>query len=196
MDICLSASAYHPETWSPTHWTIRTLVESLRLHMATSALEIGSMNAPYEQRLTLAIASRKWKIHVPLSSGRLITIDHERMVRQGLFDGLLDVDDREEVPVKPPKQVTARELYQPESLEQGSTATKVKAKKRRQKRGSRNDSHHVVKPSNSVSSTCHTAAQPVKDPLGVRIIVVGLRLIPWLVAVWLWRVVLSWILPA
>jgi ubiquitin-protein ligase len=196
MDICLSASAYHPETWSPTHWTIRTLVESLRLHMATSALEVGSMNAPYEQRVTLAAASRKWKIRVPLSSGKLVTIDHDKMIRQGLFDGLLDVHDNEGLAVKSSKRVTVKRIEDSESLEEGSTMRKAEAKKRKQNRGSRRDGPPVLTGSNSVSSARHTAVQPVKDPLGVRILVAGLRLIPWLVAAWLWRVVLAWVLPA
>lgn len=34
MDICLSASAFHQETWQPA-WTVRTLVSALRAHMAT-----------------------------------------------------------------------------------------------------------------------------------------------------------------
>jgi ubiquitin-conjugating enzyme E2 J1 len=33
-DICLSASAFHQETWQPA-WTVRTLVQALRPHMAT-----------------------------------------------------------------------------------------------------------------------------------------------------------------
>jgi ubiquitin-conjugating enzyme E2 J1 len=33
-DICLSASAFHQETWQPA-WTVRTLVSALRAHMAT-----------------------------------------------------------------------------------------------------------------------------------------------------------------
>mmetsp|Transcript_39119 Transcript_39119/g.67661 ORF Transcript_39119/g.67661 Transcript_39119/m.67661 type:complete len:135 (+) Transcript_39119:461-865(+) len=38
-DICLSASAYHPETWQPT-WTVPGLVAALQAHMLTDAREV------------------------------------------------------------------------------------------------------------------------------------------------------------
>ena len=79
--ICLSASHFHPETWTAT-WTVRTLIESLRLHMLTTANEIGGLEATREQRVALAKASRKWKATLPPSS---ITVDHAAMLENGLF---------------------------------------------------------------------------------------------------------------
>ena len=77
MDICLSASAYHPESWSP-RWTVVSLVDALRLHMLTTANEIGGLEASSEVRRRMAVESRFWGM------GR---VNHERMVRAGLFGG-------------------------------------------------------------------------------------------------------------
>lgn len=79
-DICLSASNYHPESWSAS-WTIRTLVEALRLHMITPAQEIGGLTSSYEERLAKVAASRSWRCRVSPS----IIVDHAHMVAQGLF---------------------------------------------------------------------------------------------------------------
>lgn len=74
-DICLSASAYHPETWTP-RWTVLSLVDALRLHMLTSPNEIGGVDATKEIRRKLAIESRSW---------RLGGLNHRMMVQSGLF---------------------------------------------------------------------------------------------------------------
>lgn len=79
-DICLSASSYHPESWTAS-WSIRTLVEALRLHMLTAAQEIGGISESYEQRLTKAAASRSWRCRISPT----IVVDHAHMVEQGLF---------------------------------------------------------------------------------------------------------------
>jgi ubiquitin-protein ligase len=83
-DICLSASAFHPETWTP-RWTITSLVEALRMHMLTTANEIGGMNSSYETRKKLALYSRSWKMGC---------FNHEQMVRDGLFCSR-QIDDKE-----------------------------------------------------------------------------------------------------
>ena len=74
-DICLSASAFHPETWTP-RWTILSLVDGLRIHMLTTANEIGGVESTSEKRRKHALYSRFWK------SG---PVDHAKMVRCGLF---------------------------------------------------------------------------------------------------------------
>jgi len=74
-DICLSASSYHPETWTP-RWTILSLVDGLRLHMLTLSNEIGGLNASSETRKNYARKSRSWRLGV---------VDHGRMVKAGLF---------------------------------------------------------------------------------------------------------------
>jgi ubiquitin-protein ligase len=74
-DICLSASNYHPESWTPK-WTILSLVEALRIHMLTQANEIGGMTASLEERRQLAKASRSW------IAGKL---SHSTMIQQGAF---------------------------------------------------------------------------------------------------------------
>lgn len=83
-DICLSASNYHPETWQPNAWSLRTIVESLRLHMCTAAKEIGGLNDSYEKRQQYAQASRQWayRIHYKHQS---IWIDHGMMLERGFF---------------------------------------------------------------------------------------------------------------
>lgn len=79
-DICLSASAFHPETWTP-RWTILSLVDALRMHMLTTANEIGGIDASSKRRRQLALASRHWKTDY---------IDHEKMIKDGIFH---DEDD-------------------------------------------------------------------------------------------------------
>ena len=74
-DICLSASSYHPESWTP-RWTILSLIDALRLHMLTSANEIGGQHASDEQRRKRALESRSW--------GRGV-VCHEDMLNQGIF---------------------------------------------------------------------------------------------------------------
>ena len=75
-DICLSASSYHPETWSP-RWTVLSLVDALRLHMLTTANEIGGVLASDEKRRQYATESRSWKCHG--------VVNHERMVADNIF---------------------------------------------------------------------------------------------------------------
>ncbi len=84
VDICLSASHYHPETWQPNVWNLRTLVESLRLHMCTMAKEIGGLNDSYEKRLAYAHASRDW-IYIMEHKQQRVYIDHGQMIERGFF---------------------------------------------------------------------------------------------------------------
>ena len=85
-DICLSASNYHPETWSPSAWSLRTLVESLRLHMLTPAQEIGGKSASFEERQELARLSRDWRWH-----HKKYVVSHTDMLRY------MSLDDEDEV---------------------------------------------------------------------------------------------------
>ena len=82
-DICLSASSFHPESWTP-RWTVLSLVEALRLHMLTTANEIGGKNDTPEQRRKYARASRRW---------HLGQIDHGLMVRDGIFPWKNETED-------------------------------------------------------------------------------------------------------
>ena len=74
-DICLSASAFHPETWTP-RWTILSLVDALRMHMLTTANEIGGLHASDVNREKFASFSRSWKMGY---------VNHQKMVNDGLF---------------------------------------------------------------------------------------------------------------
>lgn len=58
-EICLSASAHHPETWDPK-WNLRTLVLSLRSFMLTHPREIGGIHTRPEVQRKLAAASRSY----------------------------------------------------------------------------------------------------------------------------------------
>lgn len=58
-EICLSASAHHPETWDPK-WNLRTLVLSLRSFMLTHPREIGGIHTRPEVQRKLAAASRSF----------------------------------------------------------------------------------------------------------------------------------------
>jgi ubiquitin-protein ligase len=84
-DICLSASSFHPESWTP-RWTVLSLVDALRLHMLTTANEIGGKYATPDERRRYARASRQWHL------GR---IDHRVMVKDGIFPWH---DERVEMP--------------------------------------------------------------------------------------------------
>lgn len=75
-DICLSASSYHPETWSP-RWTVLSLVDALRIHMLTTANEIGGVNSSDEKRRSYADSSRSWFIPG--------VADHRKMTADGIF---------------------------------------------------------------------------------------------------------------
>lgn len=57
--ICLSATAYHQETWDPS-WNLRTLVMALRGHMMTYPREIGGIISTAEKKSLLAGASRHY----------------------------------------------------------------------------------------------------------------------------------------
>eukprot|EP00600_Ochromonadales_sp_CCMP1393_P005853 CAMPEP_0174961698 /NCGR_PEP_ID=MMETSP0004_2-20121128/4385_1 /TAXON_ID=420556 /ORGANISM="Ochromonas sp., Strain CCMP1393" /LENGTH=264 /DNA_ID=CAMNT_0016210173 /DNA_START=150 /DNA_END=944 /DNA_ORIENTATION=+ len=59
-DICLSASAHHPETWNP-NWNLRTLVLSLRGFMTTKPAEIGSIRSTVAQQQLYAQLSRSFR---------------------------------------------------------------------------------------------------------------------------------------
>jgi ubiquitin-protein ligase len=58
-EICLSASAHHPETWDPK-WNLRTLVLSLRSFMLTHPREIGGIHTRPETQAKLAAASNSY----------------------------------------------------------------------------------------------------------------------------------------
>ena len=75
-DICLSASNYHPETWTP-RWTVLSLVDALRLHMLTTANEIGGVTSSDEKRRDYAQSSRSWFLPG--------VADHRRMLEDGVF---------------------------------------------------------------------------------------------------------------
>lgn len=80
VDICLSASSYHPETWTP-QWTILSLINALRLHMLTLANEIGGMTSSDERKRLYAKESRFWRICYPGGNGdEAVVVDHVRMV--------------------------------------------------------------------------------------------------------------------
>jgi ubiquitin-protein ligase len=95
-DICLSASDFHPETWTAS-WTVRTLIESLRLHMLTTANEIGGLQASHAQKVTLARASRRWRAMVGPPA---TVVDHASMVLGGLFPARDEEDEDEEDAIK------------------------------------------------------------------------------------------------
>jgi ubiquitin-protein ligase len=80
-DICLSASSFHPETWNPAAYSFRTIIESLRLHMLTHAVEIGGMNGKPADQRDLATKSRSW--HCELGEKLPVVIDHARLIQEG-----------------------------------------------------------------------------------------------------------------
>lgn len=82
-DICLSATAFHQETWQPV-WTVRTLVSALRSHMTTKAVEVGGMECTARRRLVLAQRSRAFQC-------RGCGVDHSKFPGS-IFTDLPDVE--------------------------------------------------------------------------------------------------------
>lgn len=91
-DICLSATAFHQETWQPV-WTVRTLVSALRSHMATKAVEVGGIECSARRRRVLAQRSRGFAC-------RGCGVDHSGFAGK-IFEDLpeLMVEEKEEVGV-------------------------------------------------------------------------------------------------
>jgi ubiquitin-protein ligase len=89
--VCLSASQYHPETWMASHWTLQSLIQSLRLHMLTTAHEIGGISTcSARQRRQHALESQSWQADLGVvtnKNGKRTTIraNHANMIRRGLF---------------------------------------------------------------------------------------------------------------
>ena len=71
-DICLSASNYHPETWTP-RWTVLSLVQALRLHMLTAANEIGGIESSHLTKRKYAMKSRSWVYPGIVNHSHMIT---------------------------------------------------------------------------------------------------------------------------
>ena len=97
-NICLSASSYHPETWTAS-WTIRTLTQALRLHMLTHGNEIGGISTcSNAERSALAKESKSYHVQIKYgdSSKRSITVNHAAMIRDGLFPLTEERSDLEE----------------------------------------------------------------------------------------------------
>jgi len=98
-NICLSASSFHPESWSPK-WTILALVQCLRLHMLTNPQEIGSMTSTLDQMQKCAKESLSWKTTLKTQSQKhpKVVIDHGKMMEQKVFDFDDPADDTTATP--------------------------------------------------------------------------------------------------
>ena len=97
MDICLSASAYHPEAWTP-RWSIFGMVNALRLHMLSSPNEIGAMTSTTAETLEFARLSLTWKktwVDGTGSKKKYITADHRLLLSQGVLS--LESDNEDDV---------------------------------------------------------------------------------------------------
>lgn len=97
-DICLSASAYHPESWTP-RWTVIGLIQALRLHMLTPPREVGGMPSTPERTLEYARASQTWTARWWADDGKTkIYVDHQKLVN----DGALTVIQQQQQLSSPP----------------------------------------------------------------------------------------------
>ena len=182
VDICLSATNYHPETWRPAAWSIRTIIESLRLHMLTAANEIGGVNESYEKRLEHASNSRHWKCQIKTSRS-IIRVDHERMLQ---YLPPLDSDDTAEDSSEPPvvdtgtptvSKVAQTGKEQPFRHADAGTPKKRKKKKMKRRRRKRttkvtqrdvHEAHPVHKPQHAtrrVPILVHIVQQTLKSPV-------------------------------
>jgi len=91
-DICLSASAFHPESWTP-QWTVLSLVHGLRLHMLTNPQEIGGVVSSADDTLEHARRSLSWKCAWIVGNTKII-VDHRSLLEQGALT--IEMDDEEE----------------------------------------------------------------------------------------------------
>ena len=94
-DICLSASNYHPESWTP-RWSIHGIVNALRLHMLSPPTEIGGMQSTHEEATKLARLSLVWKqtwVDGGNNKRTKITVDHRLLIQEGVLG--YDRDSRE-----------------------------------------------------------------------------------------------------
>lgn len=102
-DICISASAFHPETWQPHLWSIHSLVEAIRLHMAVddshAGHQVGGIVSSVHQRRVSARQSQSFRLRISAttaSNGFLI--DHTNMIKRGYVElPILDREEHEEV---------------------------------------------------------------------------------------------------
>eukprot|EP00978_Attheya_sp_CCMP212_P003301 scaffold6819_cov51-Attheya_sp.AAC.7 len=117
-DICLSASAFHPETWTP-RWTVSSLVAALRMHMLTTANEIGGMHGSDELRRSLARQSRTWHAGI---------INHAHMVQEGIFPWT-DPDQVKDPPTSTTSTITPLSMNSREIDSDDTTDSKKKMTK-------------------------------------------------------------------
>mmetsp|Transcript_12081 Transcript_12081/g.22456 ORF Transcript_12081/g.22456 Transcript_12081/m.22456 type:complete len:503 (-) Transcript_12081:188-1696(-) len=92
-DVCLSASAYHPESWTP-RWTIFGLVNALRLHMLIPPGEIGGMESTLEAKEQYARESLTWKYKWREGEKTWVCVDHAKLLEDCILT--LDGDNEEE----------------------------------------------------------------------------------------------------
>lgn len=59
-NICLSASGFHPESWSPL-WKVRNLVESIGAFMLAEDNHVGYINSSVSRRRELAQSSKVYE---------------------------------------------------------------------------------------------------------------------------------------
>ena len=84
-DICLSATAYHQETWD-TSWNLRTLVMALRGHMLTYPKEIGAILSTIDRQKALALLSRNFNCkvcglqHNDLLNPKIVEVNNKKSV--------------------------------------------------------------------------------------------------------------------
>jgi ubiquitin-protein ligase len=107
VDICLSASAYHPESWT-AKWTIFGLVNALRLHMLRPPLEIGGMTSSLDEMEEYARKSLTFRAEW-YSGDTEIVVSHAKLLK----DGVLTIEG-EQNPVVDPTSDSAYADVSPE----------------------------------------------------------------------------------
>ncbi|CAJ1958534.1 unnamed protein product [Cylindrotheca closterium] len=152
-DICLSASSYHPESWTP-RWTILAIIQALRLHMLTNPQEIGGKLSSLNETLDYAKESLKW--WAKFNAGKHeIEINHEILLQQEVLsfpepDGETRVDestnnvpvgettktDIEAVEIELEKEPTSPQAFEPKSSKRSQSKKKNRKSKKQGERGS------------------------------------------------------------
>lgn len=113
-DICLSASSYHPESWTPK-WNILALVQALRLHMITNPNELGGISRTRQEIMDLARQSLYWKVSWKVGN-TWVTVDHAKLRKQRVLHSYND-DAEHSIPSMSDHDSTFTQTNQDESQE-------------------------------------------------------------------------------
>ncbi|KAF2087271.1 UBC-like protein [Saccharata proteae CBS 121410] len=121
-EICLSISGHHEETWQPA-WGIRTALVAIRSFMDTDAKgQLGGIDAPKENRRTLAGQSGRWTCAVCGKSNAKIMAEREELAREMEGEGKAEEAVPEELRLAYREDLGAKEVQHRRTNDDGIPA--------------------------------------------------------------------------